>query len=69
MAESPFDRMQRMDREFRDWAARLSSEELRAYDRLHYELQGIATKKVGMSKRGAQAWASFRRDPTPSTAD
>ena len=59
--ESPFDRMQRVEREFREWAARLSSDEVRAYDRLHYELQGVAAKKVGMSKRGAQAWSSLRR--------
>jgi hypothetical protein len=64
--ESQVDRMQRIDREFRDWAARLSSEEVRTYDRLHHEPQGIPAKNVGMSKRGAQAWASFRRDQAGS---
>jgi hypothetical protein len=55
----PFDQMQQLDAEFRDWRTSQSPQQLREYNRIRAALVKLA-KGAGMSKKGAKAWASLR---------
>ena len=48
--ELPFDRMQQLDAEFREWRTSQSPQQLREYNRIRAALVKLA-KAAGMSKR------------------
>jgi hypothetical protein len=59
MAETPFDKMIRLDAEYLQWYKTLPPSVLRANDRLRRLLFKTAKGK-GMSDKGARAWASLK---------